>query len=242
LIDSSHDDNLFDMKGFKYKGILVFAFVFVLVIGLQELGILPDLSMPTGNEWFFHVFGILMPTFVAVFAWWKRVTLVGISTTIIFSAYLLKLLYALGLTSGSWVIQYAFPLLLAVGLIILLYYSYQIQIHKNLVPWTYVCWVVLVVPALYLPQTITFYPYHLAMWAPTLVAIPALIILSFNGRGGLAAVSVVVFSVFFPLSVYIGFVSQILEVLGFLLLGFHLAGIHWANRESEDPPQKEQIL
>lgn len=230
------------MKGFKYKGILIFAFVFVLVIGLQELGVLPDVSMPTGNEWFFHVFGILMPAFVAVFAWIKKVILVGISTTVIFFAYLLKLFFALGLTSGSWVIQYAFPLMLAVGLIVLLYYSYLITIHEKLVPWTYICWIALVVPALYLPQTITFYPYHLAMWAPVLLLIPALIILSFNKRGGLAAVSVVVLSVFFPLSVYISLVSQILEVLGFLLLGFHLAGIHWANSEPEDSPQRENIL
>ncbi len=223
----------------KYTGILIFVGVFVAVIGLQELGIIPNLQMPTANSWFFIIFSLIVPAGVMILSWWLGKTEVAIGATIIFLAYGLLTIFQLGVLSGNWAGMYGFPTLLTIGCGFLVYVSARIKIFDYGL-WLYLGFLPVILLALIAPSIFSVSNFAIVILIPGLITIPTAILL-LRKKGGMLAISVMMIALAFPMKfapTYLSWLSMYIEVGGFILLGMYLSTIYWANRLEKHPTDK----
>jgi len=231
----------YSMKRFRLTGLLIFAGVFVLVIGLQELGWIPNISMPSASSWIFLALNLVVPAGVMILSWWLLKVEIGIGTSVIFIAYTIFVLFQLGVLSGNWAGIYGFPLLLTVGCGILLYASRKV-LMQDYGLWLYGGFLGVIVFALIAPSIFTTSKYAIVALVPGLISIPVAFMLV-SKKGGLLAVSALMIALSFTLRIapdWIRWLSEFIEVGGFIVLGIFLAGSYWANRRELPEDKKSE--
>jgi len=220
------------MKRFKFSGILVFVVVFVLMIVLQEMGIISSLSISSSISWIFVLFNAIVPAGAMILAWWVSGIDIAIGATIIFIAYIFFVLTKLGMLSGSWGLTIAFPILIAIGCGCLVYSARRIRMNDYGLL-LYLGYIPVIMMALITPGTINVSGYLSVVLLPGLITIPTAIMLSYR-KGGLLAISAMMIGLSVPIqwsTRWLSWSSMYIEVGGFVVFGLYLASQYWVSRE-----------
>lgn len=221
------------MKKFKFTGILVFVGVFVLMIALQEMGVVSSFSISSSISWIFILLNVIVPAGAMALAWWVSEVDVGIGSTIIFTAYVFYVLTRLGILSGSWGLTFAFPILLALGCGYLVYNGRKVDM-TDYGMWLYLGFVPVILMALITPSVITASGYLSVSLLPGLITIPTAIMLIYR-KGGMLAISATMIALSRPIYFapeWLSWSSMYIEIGGFIILGLYLANQYWANRKA----------
>jgi hypothetical protein len=221
------------MKRFKFSGILVFVVVFVLMIALQEMGIISSLSISSSISWIFVSFNVIVPAGAMILAWWVSGIDIAIGATIIFIAYIFFVFTKLGMLSGSWGLTIAFPIIIAIGCGCLVYSARRIRMNDYGL-FLYLGYAPVIMMALITPGIINVSGYLSVVLLPGLITIPTAIMLSYR-KGGLLAISAMMIGLSVPIqwsTHWFSWSSMYIEVGGFVVFGLYLASQYWVSREA----------